>query len=125
MQPIDLTQPVPDGIDVLWDEHGASYCRSTNDPNYWKSDFGFFEVFHVSEFRGAYCPEPPHCRTWGELIRPDTDYYAATERVHSYTRDREGVCHSDKTGTPSRVCRPTRSRRQKQRTTDTGGSECA
>lgn len=55
--------------DVLWNEHGARYDRSTSDPDYWESDFGFLEEFHVSELRGTYYPEPPHCRTWDDPTR--------------------------------------------------------
>ena len=98
MQPIDLSKGVPDGVDVLWNEHGVRYDRSASDPDYWTSEFVCLDEYHVSELRGTYYPEPPHCRTWAELIRPDTDYYAHTERPYSCSKYRKGVCRSDKAG---------------------------
>lgn len=100
MQPIDLTQPVPDGIDVLWDARGVRFDRDGDDPEMWWYDivFSCAEDWDTLRRQGPYYTAPPQDWTWAENIRPETDYYARIERVHHPFKEIAGVCRSSKDG---------------------------
>ena len=100
MKPIDSTKPGPSLITTLWDAHGVRFDRDERNPNRWWYDIlypaseNWFDLKGIGPFYTA----PPQDWTWTENIRPGTDYYAHTERVHTPYKEIAGLCRSSKDG---------------------------
>ena len=100
MKPIDPTKPVPPSVATIWDYRGIRFDRDERDPDEWWYDLLFRCVDDWDALRrnGPYYTAPPQDWTWTDNIRPDTDYYAETERVHHPFKMLAGVCRSSADG---------------------------
>lgn len=100
MKPIDPTKPVPSQVTTMWDSQGVRFDRDEDDTEMWWYDTMFRNVEDWPYLRklGPYYTAPPQDWTWTENIRPDTDYYAKTERVHHLFKTFTGVCRSTEDG---------------------------
>nr|DAF73068.1 MAG TPA: hypothetical protein [Caudoviricetes sp.] len=100
MKPIDPSKPVPISITTLWDSNGLRFDRDERDPDKWWYDilYPIAESWASLKDLRPYYTAPPQDWTWTENIRPNTSYYAQTERVHSPFWTIAGVCRSTKDG---------------------------
>ena len=100
MKPIDPTKPVPPSVATMWDFNGVRFDRDEDDPDMWWYDILFWIVEDWQYLRdtGPYYTAPPQDWTWTENIKPETDYYAETERVHRPFKTSTGVCRSTEDG---------------------------
>ena len=100
MKPIDQNKPVPLSVQTLWDDLGIRYDRDERDPDEWWYDILFpcVEDWDALRDHGPYYTTPPQDWTWTEKIKPGTDYYAKTERVHRPFKTLVGVCRSTTDG---------------------------
>lgn len=96
MKPIDPAKPVPPRVTVLWDSRGLRFDRDEKNPDRWWYDILYptDESWDDLKELGPYYTAPPQDWTWTEGVRPETDYYARTERVHNPYREISGVCRS-------------------------------
>ena len=100
MKSIDPNKPVPLSVQTMWDFNGVRFDRDERDTDKWWYDILFpcVEDWDALRNHGPYYTAPPQDCTWTENIKPGTDYYAKTERVHSPFKTLVGVCRSAEDG---------------------------
>lgn len=100
MKPIDPSKPVPMSVQTMWGFDGVRFDRDEKDTDKWWCDILFPCVEDWADLRNhsPYYASPPQDWTWTENIKPGTDYYAKTERVHSPFKELVGVCRSTTDG---------------------------